>query len=51
MNEETEVKFNEYVEKYCRTYNLTPEEAKRHRLVQEVKKSYEEEEGDLICEL
>ncbi len=38
---ETKSDFEEYVEKYCRTYNVTPEEAKKHKLVQNVKEYYE----------
>ena len=33
--------FEIYVEKYSKAYHLTPEEAKEHKLVQEVKEYYE----------
>lgn len=42
--------FEEYVEKYCKQYELTPEEAKEHKLVQEVKSYYEEKEKGVIYE-
>lgn len=32
----------EYIERYCKSNNVTPEEAKSHKLVQEVVKYYEE---------
>ena len=41
--------FESYLERYCRHYNITTEEAKQHRLVQEVKKYYEDE-GGTKCE-
>ena len=31
-----------YIEKYCSKHNISPEEAIKHKLVQEVKKFYEE---------
>ena len=34
--------FKEYLEKYSTKHRITPEEAKQHKLVQEVKKYYEE---------
>lgn len=34
--------FEAYVERYCKSYGLTPEEAKEHKLVQEVRAYYEE---------
>ena len=34
--------FKEYLERYSTKHKVTPEEAKRHKLVQEVKKYYEE---------
>ena len=37
MNED----FEAYVERYCRQYDVTPEEAMEHKLVQEVKLYYE----------
>lgn len=40
--------FEEYLEKYCREYGLTPEEAKEHKLVQEVKAYYEERDRDSV---
>lgn len=33
--------FDEYVEKYCRTYRVTHEEALKHELVRLVKEHYE----------
>lgn len=35
--------FEMYLEKYCKTYRCTSEEAKKHLLVQEVKSYYEEQ--------
>lgn len=32
----------EYIERYSKSRNITPEEAKTHKLVQEVVKYYEE---------
>ena len=34
--------FEEYLERYCTKHRITPEVAKQHKLVQEVKKYYEE---------
>lgn len=34
--------FEEYVEKYCRSYHYTPDEAKEHALIKHVKDYYEE---------
>lgn len=36
-----EDKFREYLRKYCEQRNVLPEEAIKHKLVQEVKKQYE----------
>ena len=33
--------FELYVERYSKTYHVTPEEAKEHKLVQGVKEYYE----------
>ena len=35
--------FNLYLEKYCFKHQITPEEAMKHILVQEVKAMYEED--------
>lgn len=43
MNE-VENKFDIYLEKYCRKHKLTPEEAKKHKIVQDVKAYYDEQE-------
>lgn len=43
--EEIKNDFEEYVEKYSRSYHVTPEEAKQHKVVQEVKKHYEGREA------
>lgn len=42
-------KFEAYVERCSKTYGITPEEAKKLKIVQEVKKYYEKE-GELKCE-
>lgn len=34
--------FKEYVDKYCRTYKISLQEALLHKLVQEVGKNYKE---------
>lgn len=34
--------YEEYLEKYCKSYNVTPEVASTHKLVQLVKSYYEE---------
>lgn len=34
--------FRDYVDKYCKTYNLTVEEALKHELVKQVCKYYTE---------
>lgn len=39
---ESEKKLDEYVERYCQKHRITPEEAKEHKLVQEVKSYYDE---------
>lgn len=36
--------FNAYIERYCKSYKLTPDEAKERAEVREVKKYYEETE-------
>lgn len=36
--------FELYVEKYSKSYQMTPDEAVKHKLVQEVEKYYKEEE-------
>ena len=38
--------FKRYVDRYCRTYSLSVEEALEHNLVQEVGKQYMEEQND-----
>lgn len=40
MIEETKSDFEQYVEKYCKTYRISPEEAKKHKIVQNVKEYY-----------
>ena len=40
--------FEVYLEKFCSQHNLTSEEAKEHRIVQEVKAYYEEKEKGVI---
>jgi transcription initiation factor TFIIIB Brf1 subunit/transcription initiation factor TFIIB len=35
--------FEQYLARYCSNYNLTREEAIKHKLIQLVKKYYEEE--------
>lgn len=40
--------FEKYLEGYCRKYKITPEEAQKHQLVQDVKKYYIEEYGTRI---
>lgn len=47
MNElyESNADFRECVNRYCKTYNLTVEEALQHALVKEVAKLYIEKEG------
>lgn len=37
-------RFEEYLERFCKLYGLTSEEATQHKIVQEVKRCYEEEE-------
>ena len=37
-------RYEEYLDKYSRTYRITPEEAEQHATVKETKKYYEEEE-------
>lgn len=39
---------DDYIERYCRQYGYTPEEAKNHALVKEVRKYYEEEDNEKI---
>lgn len=39
-------RFEEYLQKYCKKHEVTPEEAKEHMLVREVKVYYDELEGD-----
>lgn len=50
MNVQVEEDFEAYVERYCKKHQITPDEAKTHMLVREVRKHYETEEGGLICE-
>lgn len=38
---EKENDYESYLERYCKSHNLTPEEAEKHKLVQEVKQYYE----------
>ena len=39
--------FNLYLEKYCKTYGVPREEAIKHKMVQDVKKYYENLERGL----
>lgn len=34
--------FESYLERYCNLYHITPDEAKKHKIVQEVQIYYEE---------
>lgn len=36
-------RFEEYLERFCSEYNVTPEEANKLKVVQDVKKYYTEE--------
>lgn len=36
-------RFEEYLERFCNEYNITPEEANKLKVVQDVKKYYAEE--------
>ncbi len=36
-----EDRFEEYLHKYCKTRNISADEAEEHKIVQEVKKHYE----------
>lgn len=38
-------RYDDYMERYCRTGKCTPEEAHTHALVKEVKNYYEREES------
>lgn len=40
--------FEIYLEKYCVKHGITPEEAKKHRMIQDVK-AYYEEKGGTTC--
>ena len=40
--------FKEYVDKYCRTYKISVQEALMHKLVQEVGKNYKEKMNIII---
>lgn len=40
---DVESDFEAYVERYCRKHKITPEEAKEHAMVREVKAYYEED--------
>lgn len=42
MNSQT--RFKDFVERFAKSYNITPEEAMKHTIVKEVKLYYEEEE-------
>lgn len=33
---------DEYIERYCKKHKITPEEARKHQLVKDVAKYYEE---------
>lgn len=38
--------YERYLERYCKTYHISPEEAEKHLLVREVKAMYEEKNDD-----
>lgn len=42
--------FEEFVKKYCKKHEITPEEAKTHALVKEVQAYYEERDRGVIDE-
>ena len=37
-------RFKQYLDRFSRTYRITPEEAEQHAIVEEVKEYYEEEQ-------
>lgn len=41
-------RYEKYLEGYCRTYRITPEEAEQHATVKEAKRYYEEESDETI---
>ena len=41
-------RYEEYLDKYCRTYCINPEEAEQHATVKEAKRYYEEESKEEI---
>lgn len=42
MEDENKNDFEKYVSRYCEHYNINSESAKKHKIVQEVKKYYED---------
>lgn len=40
-------RYEKYLEGYCETYRITPEEAEQHATVKEAKKYYEEEGAEV----
>lgn len=46
QNAETDLE--EYLDKYCRKHMITPEEASKHKLIQDVKEYYESVYADKI---
>ena len=41
-------RFEGYLDRYSRTYRITPEEAEQHAMVEEVKEYYEEESKEEV---
>ena len=42
---EAKTSYEIYLERYCKTYHITPEEAEQHVIVKDVKAYYEENEN------
>ena len=40
--------FEEFIKKYCVKHEITPEEAKKHKLVKEVESYYADKEKDKV---
>ena len=36
--------FETYLKKYCESYDVSPEEAEKHKIIQEIKSYYEDDE-------
>lgn len=41
---DSQTRFKDFVERFAKSYRITPEEVKKHAIVKEVKLYYEEEE-------